>query len=215
MLRLARYLKPYIYLILLAIALLFVQANADLALPDYMSKIVNVGIQQGGVPNAIPVAIRQAEMNKLTIFMSVSDKTRVLFDYTLVDKNSSSFATNVKLYPILAQEPVYVLNKIDNIETAWLNPVIGKAFLVVAGIQQLMADPAKLSAMAAGMGFDLTKLPPGMDLFTVLGKIPADKLAALSSTFDSKFAALGDSMITQAAVAPVKAEYVALGMDTG
>ncbi|NMC79762.1 MAG: ABC transporter ATP-binding protein, partial [Chloroflexi bacterium] len=56
MLRLFRYLKPYLFLILLAVVLLFVQANADLALPDYMSHIVNVGIQQGGVENAVPVA---------------------------------------------------------------------------------------------------------------------------------------------------------------
>ncbi|HEX7540567.1 MAG TPA: hypothetical protein VF352_00435, partial [Anaerolineales bacterium] len=63
MLRLLKYLKPYTLLILFAIALLFVQANADLALPDYMSKIVNVGIQQGGVENAVPVAVRQTEMN--------------------------------------------------------------------------------------------------------------------------------------------------------
>ena len=74
MLRLIKYLKPYAPLILLAIVLLFVQANADLALPDYMSDIVNVGIQQGGVANAVPVAIRQAEMDKLTIFMSAADK---------------------------------------------------------------------------------------------------------------------------------------------
>ena len=49
MLRLLKYLKPYWLLIVLDIALLFGQAMADLALPDYMSKIVNVGIQQGGI----------------------------------------------------------------------------------------------------------------------------------------------------------------------
>jgi ATP-binding cassette subfamily B multidrug efflux pump len=215
MLRLVRYLKPYILLILLVIALLFVQANADLALPDYMSKIVNVGIQQGGVPDAIPVAIRQTEMNKLTIFMSAEEKTRALSDYTLVDQNSPSYAEDVKLYPTLAQEAVYVLNAIDSSETAWLNPVMGKAFLIVSGIEQAMADPAKASAMASGMGFDLTKVPPGMDIFSVLGKIPPAQLTQLSSMFDAKFVALGESMIVQAAVAPVKAEYVALGMDTG
>ncbi|MBE3118445.1 MAG: ABC transporter ATP-binding protein, partial [Candidatus Atribacteria bacterium] len=84
MLRLARYLKPYILLILLTIALLFVQANADLALPDYMSKIVNNGIQQGGVENSVPAAIRQNEMNKLVIFMSTDNKALILGDYTLV-----------------------------------------------------------------------------------------------------------------------------------
>jgi ATP-binding cassette, subfamily B, multidrug efflux pump len=215
MLRLLKYLKPYFLLILLAIALLFVQANADLALPDYLSKIVNIGIQQGGVPDAIPVAIRQTEMNKLTIFMSADDKTRVLSDYTLVDKNSPDYATNVELYPILAQEPVYVLNKINSAETAWLNPVMGKSFLIVSGIQQVLADPAKAAAMASSMGFDLSKLPAGVDIFTVLGQLPAAQLSKLGSTFDAKFATLGDSMIIQAAVAPVKAEYVALGMDTG
>jgi ATP-binding cassette subfamily B multidrug efflux pump len=215
MLRLIRYLKPYTLLILLVIALLFVQANADLALPDYLSKIVNVGIQQGGVPDAIPAAIRQTEMNKLTIFMSAEEKTRVLSDYTLVDQNSPSYAEDVKLYPLLAQEAVYFLNKIDSTETAWLNPVMGKAFLIVSGIQQVLADPAKAAAMASGMGFDLSKLPPGMDIFAVLGQLPPAQLSQLSSTFDAKFVTLGESMVVQAAVAPVKAEYIALGMDTG
>src|SRR5450759_3688626 len=194
MLRLAKYLKPYTLLILFAIALLFVQANADLALPDYMSKIVNVGIQQGGVETAVLVAVRQTEMNKLTIFMSAADKTRALADYTLVDNNSSTYAANVKLYPDLAQEPIYILNKIDSAETTWLNPVMGKTFLIVSGIQQVLADPAKAAAMATSMGFDLTKLPPGVDIFTILGKLPPTQLSQFSSTIDAKFAALGDSM---------------------
>ena len=60
MLRLTKYLKPYLLAILIAIALLFAQANADLALPDYLSKIVNNGIQQGGVESAVPKASRQS-----------------------------------------------------------------------------------------------------------------------------------------------------------
>ena len=49
MLKLAKYLKPYWWMVITAIVLLFIQANTDLALPDYMSRIVNKGIQQGGV----------------------------------------------------------------------------------------------------------------------------------------------------------------------
>jgi ATP-binding cassette, subfamily B, multidrug efflux pump len=214
MLRLLKYLKPYTLLIVVTIALLFVQANADLALPDYLSKIVNVGIQQGGVANAVPVAIRQSEMDKLTIFMSAEEKSRVLSDYTLMDTNSPDYAANVELYPILATEQIYVLNQIDSTETAWLNPVLGKAFLVVSGIQQVMADPAKAAAMGAGLGFDLSKLPPGTDIFSMLGQLPPAVITQISSTFDSKFTALGDTMIIQAATAPIKAEYTALGMDT-
>jgi ATP-binding cassette subfamily B protein len=70
MIRLAKYLKPYRGMILLTIVLLFAQANFDLALPDYLSDIVNVGIQQGGVENAVPAAIRQSQMDKLLLFMS-------------------------------------------------------------------------------------------------------------------------------------------------
>ncbi|GHV44819.1 multidrug ABC transporter ATP-binding protein [Clostridia bacterium] len=44
------YLKPYIGMLLCAIALLFVQAMCDLALPDYMSKIVNTGVISGNIP---------------------------------------------------------------------------------------------------------------------------------------------------------------------
>jgi ATP-binding cassette subfamily B protein len=114
MIRILKYLKPYRFLILLTIILLFVQAFADLALPSYMADIVNVGIQQGGVENAVPVAIRQSSMDKLIIFMTEADKTRVLSDYTFVDKNSPDYPTYIELYPTLAQEPIYVLNQVSD-----------------------------------------------------------------------------------------------------
>ncbi len=214
MLRLLKYLKPYTLLILFTIALLFVQANADLALPDYMSKIVNNGIQQGGVENAVPAAIRQSEMDKLVIFMTVDNKALVLGDYTLVDKNSSDYAKYVTQYPALANEPVYVLNNIDKAENTKLNPVMGKALLIVSTIQQIMADPTQAAAMGQALGFDLSQLPPGMDIFSLLSNLPAAQLSQVVAGIDQKFATLGDSMITQMAVASVKTEYAALGMDT-
>src|SRR5574337_127277 len=117
MTRIAKYLKPYLPLILLALVLLFIQANADLALPDYLSRIVNVGIQQGGVGNAVPVAMRRSEMDRLTLFLSADNKTEVLGDYTLVDQDSPDYDRYVKEYPALANEPVYVLKSIDQAET--------------------------------------------------------------------------------------------------
>jgi len=215
MIKLARYAKPFLLMILLSIALLFVQAMADLALPDYLARIVNVGIQLAGVEDAVPVAIRQSEMERVVIFLSAADKASVLADYTLVDKNSPEYGTYVKDYPVLAKEAIYVLNKIDQAEINRLNPILGKALLAVSGIEKALADPTKAAQMGAAFGgFDLTKLPPGTDLFTVLGKLPPDKLAQITAIMDKKFAALGDSMITQAAAVPVKAEYKALGMNT-
>src|SRR5512139_3770116 len=99
MMRLFKYLKPYLLLILIAIALLFVQANADLALPDYLSRIVNNGIQQGGVENAVPQAIRKSEMDKLVLFMSADEERAVLADYTLVDQSSFDYQSYLEKYP--------------------------------------------------------------------------------------------------------------------
>jgi ATP-binding cassette subfamily B protein len=65
------------------------------------------------------------------------------------------------------------------------------------------------------MGFDLSKLPKGMDIFTILGQLPASALTQITSAMDTKFATLGTSMIVQSAAGSVKAEYAALGMDTG
>jgi ATP-binding cassette subfamily B protein len=215
MLRLAKYLKPYLLLVLIAVALLFVQANADLALPDLMSNIVNYGIQQGGVQNAVPTAIRQSEMNRLVLFMSAGDKTMALSYYTLVDKNSPDYEQYVKQYPALANEPVYVLKPIDQAEVSKLDPIMGKAILAVSFLQQVMADPSKAAAMGQGLGFDLSKIPPGTDVFALMAKLPPATLAQITGVIDQKFAILGESMIVQMAVGPVKAEYAALGMDTG
>ena len=78
-------------MILITIALLFIQANADLALPDYMSKIVNNGIQQGGVENAVPIAIRKSEMDRLVIFLNAEEKNMVLGYYLLFDITSTYY----------------------------------------------------------------------------------------------------------------------------
>jgi ATP-binding cassette, subfamily B, multidrug efflux pump len=214
MLRLAKYLKPYLLLVLVAIALLFVQAFADLALPDYMADIVNNGIQMGGVVDAVPVAIRQGEMNRLLAFMSADNKAAVLADYTLVDSQSADYAANLEKYPALAKEPVYVLKAIDQAEIDKLNPVMGKALLVVSGIEQALADPAKAQAMGQSFGFDFSRIPAGMDVFAMLQKLPPENLAKMTASVDEKFAALGDKMIVQSAAGAVKNEYAALGMDT-
>lgn len=216
MLRLAKYLKPFTALILISIALLFVQAMADLSLPDYMSKIVNNGIQQGGIANAVPMAIRQSELDKLVIFMSAEDKAAVLNAYTLVDQDSPDYARYVQEYPLLAQEPVYVSHDLSRAEVDALNLPLAKALLVVSGLEQVMADPTKAAQFGGGMGgFDLSQLPPGVDLFALLSKLPPAQLAQISARVEERFAALGESMIIQAAVVAVKAEYQALGVDTG
>jgi len=216
MLRLLRFLKPYLALILLAVALLFIQANCDLALPDYLSRIVNVGIQQGGVENAVPVAIRQSEMNRLLLFVSEDEKAEVSAAYAPVDPSSPDYPATLNDYPALATEPVLVLQPgLSRAAIDRLNPILAKAILAVRGIEQALADPSQAAALASQMGFDLSRIPPGMDVFALLGNLPADRRSQLTDMLDQRFAAMGESLILQAAVVPVRAEYTALGMDAG
>jgi len=216
MLRLRKYLKPYAFFIVAAIVLLFVQANADLALPDYLSRIVNNGIQQGGVVNAVPEAIRQSQMDKLTLFMSDEDQARVLKDYTLVDQDSPDYATMVEKYPALANEPVYVLGDVGTDEVDALKPIMGKALIIVSTIEQVMANPSEASELSnLGFGVDLSTLPAGTDLFALLSQMPAAQKAQMMDAINQRFDALGDSMINQMAVGAVQAEYAALGRNTG
>ncbi len=214
MIRLAKYLKPFSLYILLAVALLFVQANCDLALPDYMSRIVNTGIQQGGVENAVPLALRQTTMDRLTLLMSADDKAAVLANYTRIDQDSPDYDRYLQEYPTLAAEPIYVRRDIAADEIARLNPILGRSFLAVSGLEQVLADPAKAALIGARLGVDLSKLPPGTDLFDLLRQRPAAELAQMAALINSRFAAMGESMIVQAAAVPIRAEYAALGMDT-
>jgi ATP-binding cassette subfamily B multidrug efflux pump len=212
--RLLKYLKPYTLLIILSIILLFVLANANLALPDYLSRIVNVGIQQSGVENAVAEAIRQVTMDKLLIFMSEEDRTLVLDSYLLVEPGSPEAEQYIEDYPALADEPVYVLKDVDKATIDSLNVPMGQAWLVVSSIEQISADPSQAAAMGQALGFDPSKIPAGVDPFSLLAQMPAAQRAQVATAIEERFAAMGDSMINQMAVVAVKAEYEALGMDT-
>ena len=211
--RLSKYLKPYSLMILLSITLLFVQANAELALPDYLSRIVNNGIQQNGVENAVPVAIRQSEMEKLLIFMNPEEGELVLDSYNLLESGSTEAEGYLEDYPVLDVEAIYVLKDLDQSLTDQLNSILGKALVTVAGIRQMMEDPSQAPPMETGFDFDLSLIPEGMDVFQVLGMMPEAQRAQISAGISEVFASLGESMITQMAVGAVKTEYEALGMD--
>ncbi|HZK71153.1 MAG TPA: ABC transporter permease, partial [Clostridia bacterium] len=209
MLKLAKYLKPFLGVLVIAVVLLFGQAMCDLSLPDYMANIVNVGIQQGGIENAVPNALRVSQMGRITIFMSADEKAQVLKNYTLVDKSSTDYDKYEKDYPTLEKEPIYVLNKIDKTEVEKLNPVMGKAFLTVTGVETM-----KSSAKDGFIDFNGTKIPASTDLYAMFARLPAEQRAKISEDSNKKFTTMGDKMIIQAASGSVKAEYSALGSNT-
>jgi len=68
-----KYLKPFALLVALAIALLGAQATAELTMPNYMSDIVNVGLQGGGIAENAPKELTPAGMQFITTFMTPED----------------------------------------------------------------------------------------------------------------------------------------------
>ena len=84
MLKILKNLKESLISVIIIVILLCLQAGTDLALPDYTSKIVNIGIQQGGIQNVSPEAIRKEQMENLLLFST--DDEKILNCYTLISK---------------------------------------------------------------------------------------------------------------------------------
>jgi len=214
--RILKYFKPFAGSLLVAVLLLFIQANADLALPDYMSRIVNVGIQQGGVESALPEAMRAATVDRLSLFLTEDEQAQVLAHYRRVEPDSPAAADYLDRYPVLAQEPVYVLGEVDAATRAQLKALLSRPLLLVAGIQMIAENPERAAAMLPNLGgFDLTQLPPGTDVFALLARMPAGQRLGLIQVIDDRFEAIGgEKAIAQATARAVRAEYEALGIDT-
>ena len=213
MLNLLKHLKPFVGSMILAIALLFIQAICDLSLPDYMSNIVNVGIQQGGVENAVPKVIKLSEMEKLFIFMNDNEKNVVKDNYTLLDKDNlttDEYNKYVKDYPELKNESIYKLNTNEEEKIDKLNDIFGKPMLIVSMLESQGLDGVPGIDSMAPQGMDLSKMDP----FEMLNMMSQEQIYSMLSKVDEKLSDMPDSMITQAATSYVKEQYKEVGINT-
>lgn len=82
---------------LVVFALLFVQAYCDLALPDYTSKIVDTGIQQGGIESPLPQTVRKSTLDALSLLMNEEDaqKLQSAYQYYLQDDGVLQLRTDL------------------------------------------------------------------------------------------------------------------------
>lgn len=113
MLKLIKEFKPFTISIIIIIGLLFLQAMTDLALPDYMSNIVNIGIQQNGIENTVPEVMKVEFMEKIKIFLNQDEKRLLESSYRLIDKDNlteKEYKMYLKKYPSLEREKLYVLD---------------------------------------------------------------------------------------------------------
>lgn len=115
MTKLAKYLKPFALIIVVSFALLFGQAMADLNLPNYMSEIVNVGIQQSGIQDVAPKAISAKGLTFMQNFMTTEQKADITKNYILLSASSTGTEHDnyVSQYPLLKTEDIYVRADVD------------------------------------------------------------------------------------------------------
>ena len=187
MIKLMKYLKKSAGYVVLIIALLFLQAYCDLSLPDYTSKIVNVGIQQNGIEDNVPDKIRKTSMESLKLFMDEKDQETVDSYYeedgeNLVLKKNISSNDRDKLGTTLA-EPMMILASVSS------------------GSDEMQAAFAKMG------------VPEGTDPLEALAQMPQEAIKSITDKFEEKIKDMPESIVTQAGVAYVKTEYEAIGED--
>lgn len=73
MFKIFRYMKNQWYLVLVVVALLIIQAQCDLSLPEYTSKIIDTGIQNQGMEHCVPELIRQEEHEAIQLFLTAEE----------------------------------------------------------------------------------------------------------------------------------------------
>ena len=217
MIRILKELKPFSIIILVIIGLLFAQAMTDLALPDYMSNIVNVGIQQNGIEDVVPEIIRISEMEKIKMFLTEEEKQLVNNSYRIVNKdrdnlNEEEYKNFIKKYPDLVKEEILILNTDNKEDIEMMNSFLGKAMLTVLGVE--MGRPQGIaSSDESQMDNPFSDLPEGTDPFMVLQNLPKEQLDEMRAQVDRQFEVLPESMVNQSAISYIKSEYESIGID--
>ena len=203
MLKLIKEMKPFTFTIFLIIGLLFFQAMTDLALPDYMSDIVNVGIQQNGIKDTVPEVIREEDFNKIKIFLNEDEKNLVNNGYKLINKENLSekeYKSYAKRYKSLKNESLYILNTNSKEDIEKMNAFLGKSMVSILAIEK-------------GISGGFASLPSGTDPFIVLENMPKEQLDYIKTSIDDQLKDLPDAMINQSAINYIRSQYESIGIN--
>lgn len=116
--KLLKYLKGFKIAMLSLVVILGVRVVAELALPTYTSNIVDTGIQQSGIEDAVPSKISEKSLNTLELFMSDDEIKQVTENYTKDGDtyilNNVSDETRMKLNNIFKETMTVVLGAKSN-----------------------------------------------------------------------------------------------------
>ena len=189
MLKVLGNLKNSVVSVVVIVILLCVQAATDLALPDYTSKIVNIGIQQSGIENPTPEQIRKSQMDKLLIF--TDDDEKILDNYTL-------------------EGEIYKLNELDDQKQEELNGLMAEPLTELYFLTNKEMEKEILSNMSGDTANTQIK---DMKLIDVIANLPEGERKIIIEKIDEKVSSLSGSTLEQSAINAIKEEYKIIGLD--
>ena len=199
------------------VVLLCVQAAADLALPDFTSRIVNVGIQYGGIEEAVPEVISSDTMNDLLVFTEEDNK--ILDGYDLVrNEATDSQERTIKKYLgddfDISNNSVYVIKDLSEEELNELTNVITNPLIEYSSItSEETANQIKESIMQT-MNEENKDALSNLDIMSILELMPASQRNTALEEFTNYISQMSDSIKEQAAISAVKQIYADEGVDT-
>lgn len=211
LIKLAKYLKPFAVGLIIAILLLFGQAMSDLSLPDFMSDIVNVGIQQSGIASAAPEGISQSGMKLMKTFMIDEEKTLVDANYVLVSlSNKNSDGKEYKDVFPKAQDEIFVKKSLEKDISEKLDDAFAKASGTFINVLKSFAEKSgqPMQGGSDASSIDTANLYKMQMLFDTIPK-------ELIITEHNKLSEAEDMMTKQMGIALAKAIYTELGFDLG
>lgn len=219
MLKLVKYLKDSVFSVILIILLLVLQSVCDLSLPDYTSKIVNVGIQQGGIEEAVPDVITKSDLDNVLLFVDNDDKEKILDNYDYLDKeelSDSKLSDYKEKYPLIEDEPLYEIKDINEDERKELEDILKKPMVALMAFDSSedMKDQIK-TQLLSNMPEQAQAMYNDKDVFDILKTLPQEAVSGMKESMDEKLDEMQYSILDQSAVSYVKSEYEKIGLDMG
>lgn len=228
MIKLLKHLKKQWFTILMIVALLAVQASCDLALPEYTSKIVNVGIQQGGVSDVTPKVIRKTTLDEVLLFTKEKDKKIITDNFQLLNKKTLSEADYKKYskkYPKLKEEDLYLRKddynkKLDDLlrepflMTTTLSDTSKTGKQMQQQIRQSIIAQLEQSPMPAATKTAQIEAINQTDIFKLIEQMPETARLQMMEQVHKKLKDMPEMMVEQSSIMLARTEYEKVGMDT-
>ena len=195
MLKILKNLKQSWMSVLIIVALLCVQAAVDLELPNYTSKIVNTGIQAGGIEYAVPETVSPEDMD--AILLLSNDDEKILENYTTDNSDGN-----------------YVIKDLKENEKEELEQIMIKPIIISRTVQkEEMANKIK-EQILTNVPDEQKEMLQNMSIIDILKTMPEEQLNQMFGESTKQIDEMQDSIKSQAAVAYVKEIYKDAGVDT-